>query len=149
MLRREPMAHPPSLAGHVLPFPAHSWGAEFFLVWVLLPLEASRLFFGMQGNLTEQTRPLVLFVLFTVASFMVYLFFLLWQTYVYGRGGRGALAAAGSPSAHGPPGARRLRAEAIMAIIALVLEGAGFVGALALFPRFSRHRRRAAGGSGQ
>ncbi len=30
----------------VLPYPPRAWGAEFFLIWVQLPLEASRTFVG-------------------------------------------------------------------------------------------------------
>ena len=68
--------------GSELPYPSGNWDAEFFLLWIMIPIEYSRLFFGMKGNLTERKFPLIISICLSFATLIVYIFFHLWQTYV-------------------------------------------------------------------
>eukprot|EP00047_Mylnosiga_fluctuans_P022468 m.120373 g.120373 ORF g.120373 m.120373 type:complete len:145 (+) comp9270_c0_seq7:17-451(+) len=99
--------------GSELPYPSGNWGAEFFLVWVMIPIEGTRLFFGMKGNLTERKFPVFLCLALTIATLIVYIFFHLWQTYV-------------------------LRAEVILSAIAYVFQACEIFLGLAAAANFAR-----------
>eukprot|EP00053_Salpingoeca_punica_P027341 m.24308 g.24308 ORF g.24308 m.24308 type:complete len:144 (+) comp9549_c0_seq1:177-608(+) len=68
--------------GYELPYPSSSWGSEFFLLWLTLPIECIRIFFGMKGNLTEQKFPLIISFLMSLPTVGITIFFLVAQTYV-------------------------------------------------------------------
>eukprot|EP00051_Salpingoeca_urceolata_P018432 m.258485 g.258485 ORF g.258485 m.258485 type:complete len:131 (+) comp19192_c1_seq8:96-488(+) len=67
---------------YALPYRASDWSSEFALLWVFAVVEVIRIHFGVRGNLTEQKTPMLVSLAFSFPSLMVYLFFLLWQTYV-------------------------------------------------------------------
>eukprot|EP01137_Pigoraptor_chileana_P014964 Opistho-2@70269 len=68
--------------GNVLPYPTHNLGAEVFLLFLFFPVQSTRIFLCMKGNLTERKVPILASILLAIPVLFTFLFFLLWQTYV-------------------------------------------------------------------
>lgn len=68
--------------GMVFPYSNGVYGLELFGLLPFVVLELSRLFIGNRGNLIPHSQSVVLFMGLTVISIFVYLFYLLWQSYV-------------------------------------------------------------------
>ena len=69
--------------GFVLPYPARNFWSELVLLTVCLGLDAVRLFMGAKGSLTARKIPLVVSLAFVLPIIFGYLYFVLWQTYVF------------------------------------------------------------------
>ncbi|XP_033101852.1 transmembrane protein 216-like [Anneissia japonica] len=68
--------------GTVLPYPGSNLAGEIVLLFTLLAVEVVRLFMGKKGNLTEKLMHLAVSVALSVPVIFVYIYYLIWQTYV-------------------------------------------------------------------
>lgn len=96
-----------------LPYPAGVLISEILILLLLTCTEASRIFVGRKGNLTEKIFSIVISIGLTVPSIIGVLYFLRWQTYV-------------------------LRLEVILCGIQLILEGLELCFASLCLLRFCR-----------
>lgn len=69
--------------GFVLPYPARNFWPELVLLFVVLGLDVVRLFMGVKGSLTSRKIPVVMSLVFILPITFGYLYFVLWQTYVF------------------------------------------------------------------
>lgn len=65
-----------------LPYPVGTFIAEGIMFAFLCCIEASRIFMGHKGNLTERSYPVMISLILTIPCSIGVLYFLLWQTYV-------------------------------------------------------------------
>ncbi|XP_071943603.1 transmembrane protein 216-like [Antedon mediterranea] len=68
--------------GTVLPYPGSNLAGEIVLLFTLLAVETVRIFIGKKGNLTEKLPHLGVSVALCVPVIFVYVYYLVWQTYV-------------------------------------------------------------------
>uniref|UniRef100_A0A8C4QUA0 Transmembrane protein 216 n=1 Tax=Eptatretus burgeri TaxID=7764 RepID=A0A8C4QUA0_EPTBU len=69
-------------AGQVLPYPSSNLALDVLLLFLLLGIEISRIYFAWKGNLTERGVPLTLALGLVVPCVLLSVYLLLWQTYV-------------------------------------------------------------------
>lgn len=65
-----------------LPYPTGTMISEFLMLILLCCTEASRIFMGRKGNLTEKSYSVMVSIALTVPSVLGTIYFLIWQTYV-------------------------------------------------------------------
>eukprot|EP00033_Pygsuia_biforma_P003052 GCRY01003354.1.p1 GENE.GCRY01003354.1~~GCRY01003354.1.p1 ORF type:complete len:144 (-),score=19.92 GCRY01003354.1:203-634(-) len=68
--------------GHELPYPSGTIGWEVFFVIVVFFTDLLRIFQGIFGNKTEQTKPLLFFIILSVFVIFGNVYFLDQQVYV-------------------------------------------------------------------
>ena len=65
-----------------LPYPIGTFITECIIFSLLCFMEATRIFMGHKGNLTERSFPVMISLLLTIPCSIGVLYYLLWQTYV-------------------------------------------------------------------
>ncbi|XP_063145361.1 transmembrane protein 80 [Candoia aspera] len=63
-------------------YPNNLLTLDLVLLFFMALLEATRLYFGTKGNLTEEEAPLGISLGITVGSVILSVYFLVWQTYI-------------------------------------------------------------------
>ncbi|MBN3317030.1 TMM80 protein, partial [Atractosteus spatula] len=67
--------------GQVLSYPDRDLALDLALLFLMAVLEAVRLYWGVRGNLKESQRSVGICLAITLASVLLSIYFLLWQTY--------------------------------------------------------------------
>ncbi|XP_069037853.1 transmembrane protein 80-like isoform X3 [Lepisosteus oculatus] len=66
----------------VLSYPDRDLALDLALLFLMAVLEAVRLYWGVRGNLKESQQSVGICLAITLASVLLSIYFLLWQTYV-------------------------------------------------------------------
>nr|XP_033784421.1 transmembrane protein 80 isoform X2 [Geotrypetes seraphini] len=66
----------------VFSYPDANLALDLALLFIMVILEAVRLYLGVKGNLTEEELPLGISLALTVANVILSVYFLVWETYV-------------------------------------------------------------------
>ncbi|XP_039619790.1 transmembrane protein 80-like isoform X4 [Polypterus senegalus] len=68
--------------GQVLSYPDGNLAVDLVLLFIMIFVEAIRLYLGSKGNLREEKVPMGISLALTCGSVMLSVYFLVWQTYV-------------------------------------------------------------------
>uniref|UniRef100_A0A670XM37 Transmembrane protein 80 n=1 Tax=Pseudonaja textilis TaxID=8673 RepID=A0A670XM37_PSETE len=66
----------------IFTYPYNLLTLDLILLFFMALLEATRLYFGTKGNLTEEEVPLGISLGVTIGSVLLSVYFLVWQTYI-------------------------------------------------------------------